>query len=236
MKKFGIAMAAAALMLGGCGGGGEEAEGEGSSGGESVGLSHEGAVTSTDVTGGQQVYADFCSGCHQDGQLFCASWWPATSASPRSPAAGSTSSTSPRCVVELVARENGAGCGVTAGSLPSPLHPHRRTAPHLRLELQDEPPSADLERRRGGDRRPGRRHHRDPLDRPRPPRPREEDAQLLTVSFGIVGLETLIPITVKGLIEPGHLTWPQVIRYLTVNPAQLLGIPKGTLSRASTPT
>lgn len=66
MKKFVIAMAAAALMLGGCGGGGEEAEGEGSSGGESV-ASYEGAVTSTDVSGGQQVYADFCSGCHQDG-------------------------------------------------------------------------------------------------------------------------------------------------------------------------
>ena len=47
--------------------------------------------------------------------------------------------------------------------------------------------------------------------------------------FGIVGLETLIPITVHGLIEPGHLTWPEVIRKLTINPAQLLGIPKGTL-------
>jgi dihydroorotase len=47
--------------------------------------------------------------------------------------------------------------------------------------------------------------------------------------FGIVGLETLIPITVKSLIEPGHLTWPEVIRKLTCNPAQLLGIPKGTL-------
>ena len=47
--------------------------------------------------------------------------------------------------------------------------------------------------------------------------------------FGIVGLETLIPITVTSLIEPGHLTWPEVIRKLTINPAQLLGIPKGTL-------
>jgi dihydroorotase len=47
--------------------------------------------------------------------------------------------------------------------------------------------------------------------------------------FGIVGLETLIPITVKSLIEPGYLTWPEVIRKLTYNPAQLLGIPKGTL-------
>jgi dihydroorotase len=47
--------------------------------------------------------------------------------------------------------------------------------------------------------------------------------------FGIVGLETLVPITVQSLIEPGHLTWPEVIRKLTVNPARLLGIPKGTL-------
>jgi dihydroorotase len=47
--------------------------------------------------------------------------------------------------------------------------------------------------------------------------------------FGIVGLETLIPITVMSLIEPGHLTWPEVIRKLTYNPARLLDIPKGTL-------
>jgi dihydroorotase len=47
--------------------------------------------------------------------------------------------------------------------------------------------------------------------------------------FGIVGLETLIPITVKTLIEPGHLSWPEVIRKLTINPAELLRIPKGTL-------
>ncbi len=47
--------------------------------------------------------------------------------------------------------------------------------------------------------------------------------------FGIVGLETLIPITVTSLIETGHLAWPEVIRKLTVNAAQLLGIPKGTL-------
>ena len=47
--------------------------------------------------------------------------------------------------------------------------------------------------------------------------------------FGIVGLETLIPITALALIEPGHLTWPEVIRKLTVEPAKLLNIPKGTL-------
>ncbi len=47
--------------------------------------------------------------------------------------------------------------------------------------------------------------------------------------FGIVGLETLIPITVTSLIEPGHLSWPEAIRKLTINAAQLLGLAKGTL-------
>jgi len=47
--------------------------------------------------------------------------------------------------------------------------------------------------------------------------------------FGIVGLETLIPITAHALIEPGHLSWPEAIRKLTVEPARLLKIPKGTL-------
>jgi dihydroorotase len=48
--------------------------------------------------------------------------------------------------------------------------------------------------------------------------------------FGIVGLETLIPITVKSLIQPGHLSWLEVLRKLTINPAQLLALPnKGTL-------
>lgn len=47
--------------------------------------------------------------------------------------------------------------------------------------------------------------------------------------FGILGLETLIPITVHGLIDPGHLTWNEVIRKLTVAPAELLNLQKGTL-------
>jgi len=62
-----------------------------------------------------------------------------------------------------------------------------------------------------------------------PHAPEKKMRELDQAPFGIVGLETLIPITVLGLIEPGHLGWPEVIRDLTVNPAQLLGIPKGTL-------
>ena len=62
-----------------------------------------------------------------------------------------------------------------------------------------------------------------------PHAPEKKMRELDQAPFGIVGLETLIPITVLGLIEPGHLTWPEVIRKLTVEPARLLGIPKGTL-------
>ena len=62
-----------------------------------------------------------------------------------------------------------------------------------------------------------------------PHAPEKKMRELDQAPFGIIGLETLIPITVTSLIEPGHLTWPEMIRKLTVNPAQLLGIPKGTL-------
>ncbi len=46
---------------------------------------------------------------------------------------------------------------------------------------------------------------------------------------GIIGLETLLPVCVKALVEPGHLTWPQLLAKLTVNPARVLGIDRGTL-------
>jgi dihydroorotase len=46
---------------------------------------------------------------------------------------------------------------------------------------------------------------------------------------GIIGLETLLPICVVALIEPGHLSWPQLIAKLTINPARVLGIDRGTL-------
>jgi dihydroorotase len=46
---------------------------------------------------------------------------------------------------------------------------------------------------------------------------------------GIIGLETLLPVCIRALIEPGHLTWPQLIEKLTISPARVLGIDRGTL-------
>ncbi len=47
--------------------------------------------------------------------------------------------------------------------------------------------------------------------------------------FGIIGLETLLPICITSLIESGRLTWPQLIEKLTVEPARILGARKGSL-------
>jgi dihydroorotase len=48
--------------------------------------------------------------------------------------------------------------------------------------------------------------------------------------FGIVGLETSLGLVVTKLIQPGHLDWPTALAKMTVNPARILGIPKGTLA------
>ena len=48
--------------------------------------------------------------------------------------------------------------------------------------------------------------------------------------FGIVGLETALGLVVTRLIEPGHLDWPTALAKMTVNPAQILGIDRGTLA------
>jgi dihydroorotase len=36
-------------------------------------------------------------------------------------------------------------------------------------------------------------------------------------------------VCIRALIEPGVLTWPQLIEKLTINPARVLGIDRGTL-------
>ena len=63
-----------------------------------------------------------------------------------------------------------------------------------------------------------------------PHSPEKKMRELDQAPFGIVGLETLLPITIKGLIEPGHLSWPEVIGKLTVAPGGLpINLQKGTL-------
>ncbi len=46
---------------------------------------------------------------------------------------------------------------------------------------------------------------------------------------GIIGLETFLPLCTTFLVEKGVLTWPQMIKKMTINPAKILGIDRGTL-------
>lgn len=52
---------------------------------------------------------------------------------------------------------------------------------------------------------------------------------LAQAPFGIVGLETSLGLVITRLIEPGHIDWPTAIRKMSLAPAEILGIPKGTL-------
>jgi dihydroorotase len=50
--------------------------------------------------------------------------------------------------------------------------------------------------------------------------------------FGIVGLETAVPLTLR-LIREGVLTWPKAVRKLSTAPAALLGVSGGVLEEGA---
>jgi dihydroorotase len=63
------------------------------------------------------------------------------------------------------------------------------------------------------------------------PRASEKKMRELDLApFGAIGLETMLPLAITHLIEPGHVSWPTLIEKVTIRPAQLLGQHnKGTL-------
>ena len=61
----------------------------------------------------------------------------------------------------------------------------------------------------------------------------EKEVEFADAPFGIVGLETELGLFIKLLIEPGVLDWPQMLAKLTINPARLLGLDRGTLAPGS---
>ncbi len=62
-----------------------------------------------------------------------------------------------------------------------------------------------------------------------PHAPEKKMRELEYTPNGVIGLETLLPICVTSLVEGRILTWPQLIEKLTINPARILGIDRGTL-------
>ena len=62
-----------------------------------------------------------------------------------------------------------------------------------------------------------------------PHAPEKKMRELDQAPNGIIGLETFLPLCIKALIEPGVLTWPRMLEKMTINPARVLGIDRGTL-------
>ncbi|MDB5391470.1 MAG: dihydroorotase, multifunctional complex type [Planctomycetaceae bacterium] len=67
-----------------------------------------------------------------------------------------------------------------------------------------------------------------------PHSPEKKQRELDLVPFGIVGLETLLPLCITELIVPGHLSWLQFLAKVTSGPAGVLNLrQKGTLKPGS---
>jgi dihydroorotase len=62
----------------------------------------------------------------------------------------------------------------------------------------------------------------------------EKDLEFDKAPFGILGLETALPLYAKALVEPGHLTWMQLIDKMSTAAARVMGLAgKGTLGKGS---
>ncbi len=57
----------------------------------------------------------------------------------------------------------------------------------------------------------------------------EKDREFDQAPFGIIGLETSLPISLQTLVENGPLSLPQLIEKMTIAPARVLGLEGGTL-------
>ena len=63
-----------------------------------------------------------------------------------------------------------------------------------------------------------------------PHAPAEKAEGMVDAPNGIIGLETCLPLVFTYLVQPGHLTLAEAIAKMTVVPANILGIDRGTLS------
>jgi dihydroorotase len=62
-----------------------------------------------------------------------------------------------------------------------------------------------------------------------PHAPEKKAREIDQAPNGIVGLETFLPLVSTHLVHAGHLSWNRALEKMTVNPAAVLGIDRGTL-------
>src|SRR5687767_14863835 len=57
----------------------------------------------------------------------------------------------------------------------------------------------------------------------------EKELEFQYAPFGIIGLECALPLYVKALVEPGHITWMRLIELMTSRGAEIVKLNRGTL-------
>jgi dihydroorotase len=58
----------------------------------------------------------------------------------------------------------------------------------------------------------------------------EKNVEFDRAPFGIVGLETAVPLSLDRLVHAGVIRLPRLVELLSVNPARILRVPGGALS------
>ena len=63
-----------------------------------------------------------------------------------------------------------------------------------------------------------------------PHTPEEKEVEFMYAPFGIIGLETAIPLVITELVDKGIITLEEAVGKMTVEPARILGLDKGSLA------
>ncbi|MFH1622269.1 MAG: dihydroorotase [Candidatus Omnitrophota bacterium] len=61
----------------------------------------------------------------------------------------------------------------------------------------------------------------------------EKDIEFERAEFGTIGLETILAVSIKELIEPGYLSWLELAKKLSFNPSRILGQDIGILQEGA---
>jgi dihydroorotase len=61
----------------------------------------------------------------------------------------------------------------------------------------------------------------------------EKEVTFIDAPFGIIGLETCLPLVLTKLVNERVLTLPEAIAKLTLGPARILGVPMGKIENGA---
>jgi dihydroorotase len=66
-----------------------------------------------------------------------------------------------------------------------------------------------------------------------PHRAEEKELEFASAPFGVIGVECALPLYVKALVEPGHISWLRLIDLMSTQPSNVARLDRGTLREGS---